>query len=102
MSISTANCTASFRRWPVSMARVSPRFPSATPCARPAIPLWPGAHLPRPVRYRHHPVSAPVFDPADAFLRHAGLAGTTLGGGIMLYLGVNKILGQDIIAEHGR
>ena len=36
--LSTANCTASFRRWPVSMARASPRFPSATPCARPAIP----------------------------------------------------------------
>jgi len=30
-----------------------------------------------------------------------GLAGTALGGGIMLYLGVEKVLGQDIIAEHG-
>ena len=35
------------------------------------------------------------------FFGTLGLAGTTLGGGIMLYLGVNKILGQDIIAEHG-
>ncbi|MGO9230501.1 MAG: glycosyltransferase family 2 protein [Bryobacteraceae bacterium] len=35
------------------------------------------------------------------FFGTLGLAGTTLGGAIMLYLGVNKILGQDIIAEHG-
>ncbi|MGD0045652.1 MAG: glycosyltransferase family 2 protein [Bryobacteraceae bacterium] len=35
------------------------------------------------------------------FFGTLGLAGTTLGGGIMLYLGVNKIFGQDIIAEHG-
>ena len=35
------------------------------------------------------------------FFGGLGLAGTTLGGAIMLYLGVNKILGQDIIAEHG-
>ena len=35
------------------------------------------------------------------FFGTLGLAGTTLGGGIMLFLGVNKILGQDIIAEHG-
>jgi glycosyltransferase involved in cell wall biosynthesis len=35
------------------------------------------------------------------FFGTLGLAGTTLGGGIMLYLAVNKILGQDIIAEHG-
>ena len=34
------------------------------------------------------------------FFGTLGLAGTTLGGAIMLYLGVNKILGQDIIAEH--
>jgi len=32
------------------------------------------------------------------FFGTLGLAGTTLGGAIMLYLGVNKILGQDIIA----
>jgi glycosyltransferase involved in cell wall biosynthesis len=30
-----------------------------------------------------------------------GLCGTTLGGGIMAYLLVMKILGQDIVAEHG-
>src|SRR5215469_2073314 len=30
-----------------------------------------------------------------------GLAGTTLGGGIMGYLLVMKILGEDIVAEHG-
>jgi hypothetical protein len=30
-----------------------------------------------------------------------GLGGTTLGGGIMAYLLVMKILGQDIVAEHG-
>ena len=35
------------------------------------------------------------------FFGALGLIGTTLGGAIMLYLGVNKILGQDIIAEHG-
>jgi len=35
------------------------------------------------------------------FFGTLGLAGTTLGGGIMVYLAVNKILGQDIIAEHG-
>jgi hypothetical protein len=35
------------------------------------------------------------------FFGGLGLAGTTLGGAIMLYLGVSKILGQDIIAAHG-
>ncbi|HUK17765.1 MAG TPA: glycosyltransferase family 2 protein [Bryobacteraceae bacterium] len=30
-----------------------------------------------------------------------GLSGTTLGGGIMAYLLLMKILGQDIVAEHG-
>jgi len=35
------------------------------------------------------------------FFGTLGLAGTTLGGAIMLYLAVNKILGQDIIAAHG-
>jgi len=35
------------------------------------------------------------------FFGTLGLAGTTLGSGIMLFLGVNKIFGQDIIAEHG-
>jgi glycosyltransferase involved in cell wall biosynthesis len=35
------------------------------------------------------------------FFGTLGLAGTTLGGAIMLYLGVSKILGVDIIAEHG-
>ena len=30
-----------------------------------------------------------------------GLCGTTAGGGIMFYLLVEKILGQDIVAEHG-
>ncbi len=30
-----------------------------------------------------------------------GLSGTTLGGGILGYLLVMKILGQDIVAEHG-
>ena len=35
------------------------------------------------------------------FFGALGLIGTTLGGAIMLYLGVNKILGHDIIAEHG-
>jgi glycosyltransferase involved in cell wall biosynthesis len=35
------------------------------------------------------------------FFGALGLIGTTLGGAIMLYLGVNKIFGQDIIAEHG-
>jgi len=30
-----------------------------------------------------------------------GLGGTTAGGGIMFYLLVEKILGQDIVAEHG-
>ena len=35
------------------------------------------------------------------FFGTLGLAGTTLGGAIMLYLAVKKILGQDIIAEHG-
>jgi len=35
------------------------------------------------------------------FFGTLGLAGTAFGGAIMLYLGVAKILGQDIIAEHG-
>jgi hypothetical protein len=35
------------------------------------------------------------------FFGTLGLAGTTFGGAIMLYLAVNKILGQDIIAAHG-
>jgi glycosyltransferase involved in cell wall biosynthesis len=35
------------------------------------------------------------------FFGTLGLAGTTLGSAIMLFLGVNKIFGQDIIAEHG-
>jgi glycosyltransferase involved in cell wall biosynthesis len=30
-----------------------------------------------------------------------GLAGTTAGGGVLLYLLVEKILGQDIVVEHG-
>jgi glycosyltransferase involved in cell wall biosynthesis len=35
------------------------------------------------------------------FFGSLGLAGTTLGGGIMAYLLVDKILGHDIIADHG-
>ena len=35
------------------------------------------------------------------FFGGLGLAGCALGGAIMLYLGVSKIFGQDIIAEHG-
>ena len=30
-----------------------------------------------------------------------GLAGTTLGGSIMIWMGVEKLIGHDIIAEHG-
>src|SRR5947208_12690889 len=35
------------------------------------------------------------------FFGSLGLAGTTCGGGIMAYLLVEKILGHDIIVEHG-
>jgi len=35
------------------------------------------------------------------FFGSLGLAGTTLGGGILAYLFVEKMLGQDIVAEHG-
>src|SRR6187455_64364 len=35
------------------------------------------------------------------FFGSLGLAGTTLGGGIMFYLLIQKVLGQDIVIEHG-
>jgi hypothetical protein len=35
------------------------------------------------------------------FFGSLGLAGTTLGGGIMVWLAIEKLLGRDIIAEHG-
>ncbi|MBV8729097.1 MAG: glycosyltransferase, partial [Acidobacteriia bacterium] len=35
------------------------------------------------------------------FFGSLGLAGTTFGGSIMLYLLVRKLFGVDIIAEHG-
>src|SRR6185369_1148269 len=35
------------------------------------------------------------------FFGSLGLAGTTLGGGIMVYVGFKKLLGYDIILEHG-
>lgn len=35
------------------------------------------------------------------FFGSLGLAGTTLGGGIMLYLAIIKLLGNEIVIEHG-
>src|SRR5436190_6247088 len=35
------------------------------------------------------------------FFGSLGLGGTTLGGGIMFYLLIQKVLGQDIVVEHG-
>jgi hypothetical protein len=35
------------------------------------------------------------------FFGSLGLAGTTLGGGIMVWLAIEKLLGYDIIVEHG-
>ena len=35
------------------------------------------------------------------FFGSLGLAGTTTGGGIMVYLLVEKLLGHDIVMEHG-
>jgi hypothetical protein len=35
------------------------------------------------------------------FFGSLGLCGTTLGGGVLAWLAVKKILGQDIVAEHG-
>ena len=35
------------------------------------------------------------------FFGSLGLAGTTSGGGIMVYLAIQKLLGYDIIIEHG-
>jgi glycosyltransferase involved in cell wall biosynthesis len=35
------------------------------------------------------------------FFGSLGLAGTTLGGGIMGYLAIQKLLGYEIVAEHG-
>ena len=35
------------------------------------------------------------------FFGSLGLAGTTLGGGIMVYLAIQKLLGYEIVAAHG-
>jgi len=35
------------------------------------------------------------------FFGSLGLAGTTLGGGIMVYLAIEKLLGYEIVAAHG-
>jgi glycosyltransferase involved in cell wall biosynthesis len=35
------------------------------------------------------------------FFGSLGLAGTTLGGGIMVYLAIKKLLGYEIVAAHG-
>src|SRR4029077_11581464 len=35
------------------------------------------------------------------FFGSLGLAGTTCGGGIMLYLAIEKLLGYEIVIEHG-
>ena len=35
------------------------------------------------------------------FFGSLGLAGTTFGGGIMLYLAIKKLLGYEIVIEHG-
>jgi hypothetical protein len=35
------------------------------------------------------------------FFGSLGLAGTTVGGGIMFWLAIEKLLGHDIIVEHG-
>jgi glycosyltransferase involved in cell wall biosynthesis len=35
------------------------------------------------------------------FFGSLGLAGTTLGGGIMVYIAVEKVLGFDVIEQHG-
>src|SRR5258708_8163596 len=41
------------------------------------------------------------FTPPMHFFGSLGLAGTTLGGGIMFYLAVLKIMGYEIVIEHG-
>ena len=35
------------------------------------------------------------------FFGSLGLAGTTVGGSIMLYLAVKKLMGYEIVVEHG-
>ena len=59
-------------------------------------------HLPGDVRHHHHQVPAQIHDAADALLRHPrAWLGTTLGGGIMTFLLVKKLLGYEIVIEHG-